>query len=113
MYNLFYKNHRVDPSLPLSALYRGGGVEVVRLLVRLGASISCADPEAGNTALHWAVAGGSAGSLASLVTAATSLAHSGTTAYTHLPWEARNNQEQWEKAELDPCFSSSFLLNTS
>ena len=67
----------------------------------------------GNGPLHWAVAGGSAGSLASLVTTVTSLAHSGTTAYTHLPWEARNNQEHWEKAELDPCFSSSFLLNTS
>ena len=86
----------------MSAVYRGGGVEVVRLLVRLGASISCADPELGNTALHWAVAGGSAGSLASLVTAVTSLKYSGTTAYTHLPWEARNNQEHWEKAELDP-----------
>ena len=87
----------------MSALYRGGGVEVVRLLVRLGASISCADPEAGNTALHWAVAGGSAGSLASLVTTVTSLKYSGTTAYTHLPWEARNNQEHWEKDELQLC----------
>ena len=103
MYNLFYKNHRVDPSLPLSAVYRGGGVEVVRLLVRLGASISCADPEAGNTALHWAVAGGSAGSLASLVTAVTSLSYTGTTAYTHLPWEARNNQGYLEKDDLEMC----------
>ena len=89
----------------MSALYRGGGVEVVRLLVRLGASLSCADPEAGNTALHWAVAGGSAGSLASLVTTVTSLKYSGTTAYTHLPWEARNNQGHWEKDELDLCSS--------
>ena len=92
-------------SLPLSALYRGGGVEVVRLLVRLGASISCADPELGNTALHWAVAGGSAGSLASLVTTVTSLEYTGTTAYTHLPWEARNNQGYLEKDELQLCSS--------
>ena len=86
----------------MSALYRGGGVEVVRLLVRLGASISCADPEAGNTALHWAVAGGSAGSLASLVTAVTSFSYTGTKQH-HLPWEARNNQEQWEKDDLEMC----------
>ena len=89
----------------MAALYRGGGVQVVRLLVRLGASISCADPEAGNTALHWAVAGGSAGSLASLLTAVTSLGYTGTTAYTHLPWEARNNQGYLEKDELDLCSS--------
>ena len=83
----------------MPALYRGGGVEVVRLLVRLGARLTSADPEAGNTALHWAVAGGSPASLASLVTAVTSLAYTGNTRH-QLPWEARNNQGQWEQAEL-------------
>ena len=51
----------------MSALYKGDSLETVRLLVRLGASLTLPDPGRGNTALHWAMEGARPGLVTALI----------------------------------------------
>ena len=65
------------------ALYKGDSLETVRLLVRLGASLTSTDPGRGNTALHWAMEGARPGLVTTLLTQAAAP-----------PWHATNLQGQ-------------------
>ena len=65
----------------MSAVYKGESLETVRLLVRLGASLSGQDCGRGNTALHWAMEGARPRLLAALMTGAAAL-----------PWRATNTR---------------------
>ena len=62
-------------------MYKGESLETVRLLVRLGASVTSADPGRGNTALHWAMEGARPRLVSALVTKAGAL-----------PWHVTNHE---------------------
>ena len=66
---------------PISALYKGKSLETVRLLVRLGASVTSPDPGRGNTALHWAMEGARPRLVSALVSKAGAL-----------PWHVTNHE---------------------
>ena len=67
-----------------SALRHGNSIEAVRLLIKLGASMTCVDMEDANTCLHMAILGGKPWMLSTLIKQVGA---------QNLPWGMTNNQE--------------------